>query len=72
MSRIGKAPIAIPTGVTVSVSADNVVTVKGPKGELTQTVDSDITVSQEDGNIISYNVQLNKNAIKHYMVYTVH
>ncbi|MFD2289031.1 50S ribosomal protein L6 [Pedobacter petrophilus] len=49
MSRIGKAPITIPSGVTITVSNDNVVSVKGPKGELTQTVDSDITVSQEDG-----------------------
>jgi len=49
MSRIGKAPITIPTGVTITVSNDNVVTVKGPKGELTQAVDSDITVSQEEG-----------------------
>ncbi|WP_231427277.1 MULTISPECIES: 50S ribosomal protein L6 [Pedobacter] len=49
MSRIGKAPITIPAGVTINVSNDNVVSVKGPKGELTQAVDSDITVSQEDG-----------------------
>ena len=49
MSRIGKAPITIPSGVTITVSNDNVVSVKGPKGELTQAVDSDITVSQEDG-----------------------
>jgi len=49
MSRIGKAPISIPSGVTITVSKDNVVSVKGPKGELTQAVDSDITVSQEDG-----------------------
>jgi large subunit ribosomal protein L6 len=49
MSRIGKAPINIPSGVTVTVSSDNVVTVKGPKGELSQTIDSDITVKQEDG-----------------------
>ncbi len=52
MSRVGKAPIAIPAGVTVSVSAENEVSVKGPKGTLTQKVDSDITVSQEDGNIL--------------------
>lgn len=52
MSRVGKAPIAIPAGVTVSVSADNEVSVKGPKGTLTQKVDSDITVSQEDGQIL--------------------
>jgi large subunit ribosomal protein L6 len=49
MSRVGKAPIAMPAGVTVTVSADNVVTVKGPKGELQQAVDSDITIAQEDG-----------------------
>ncbi|PRY49909.1 large subunit ribosomal protein L6 [Arcticibacter pallidicorallinus] len=49
MSRIGKAPITIPSGVTISVSAENVVTVKGPKGELTQRLDGDITVSQDNG-----------------------
>ena len=49
MSRIGKAPISIPSGVTITVSEDNVVTVKGPKGSLTQRLDGDITVSQEDG-----------------------
>jgi large subunit ribosomal protein L6 len=49
MSRIGKAPINIPSGVTVSVSDANLVTVKGPKGELTQNVDSDIKIIQEDG-----------------------
>lgn len=52
MSRIGKAPIAIPSGVTITVSDANVVTVKGPKGELHQAVDSDITVAQEDGNLL--------------------
>ena len=49
MSRIGKAPINIPAGVTISVSDQNIVTVKGPKGELTQKVDTDIKLSQEDG-----------------------
>ena len=49
MSRIGKAPINIPAGVTISVSDVNLVTVKGPKGELTQDVDTDIKISQEDG-----------------------
>jgi len=49
MSRIGKAPISIPAGVTITVDKDNLVTVKGPKGELQQAVDVDITVSQEDG-----------------------
>lgn len=52
MSRIGKAPIAIPAGVTITVSDKNLVTVKGPKGELTQKVDSAITVSQEEGQLI--------------------
>jgi large subunit ribosomal protein L6 len=52
MSRVGKAPIAIPAGVTVTVSGDNLVTVKGPKGELHQAVDSDIIIAQEDGNLL--------------------
>ena len=47
MSRIGKLPINIPAGVTVTVSNDNVVTVKGPKGELTQQVDPLISVNVE-------------------------
>ncbi|MBQ8100788.1 MAG: 50S ribosomal protein L6 [Paludibacteraceae bacterium] len=47
MSRIGKLPIAIPAGVTVTVSNDNVVTVKGPKGELSQQVDPLISVNVE-------------------------
>jgi len=51
MSRIGKLPIAVPAGVTVTVSDDNVITVKGPKGELSQKVNNDITVKMEDGHI---------------------
>ena len=47
MSRIGKLPVHLPKGVTVSVK-DNVVTVKGPKGELTQEVNPNITVTVED------------------------
>ena len=50
MSRIGKAPIEIPAGVTVQVK-DNVVTVKGPKGELMQEVNPAITVEQEGNQI---------------------
>jgi large subunit ribosomal protein L6 len=49
MSRIGKKPIAVPAGVTISVSDRNVVTVKGPKGTLVQEVNGDITLKQEDG-----------------------
>lgn len=51
MSRIGKKPIAIPAGVTVTVK-DSVVTVKGPKGELSQEVDRDITVTVEASELI--------------------
>lgn len=50
MSRIGKTPIAIPAGVTVQVKG-NEVTVKGPKGELKQEVNPDITVEVKDGHI---------------------
>lgn len=49
MSRIGKAPIELGSGITVSVDKSNVVTVKGPKGELTENVHPDIKVKQEDG-----------------------
>jgi large subunit ribosomal protein L6 len=52
MSRIGKLPIEIPAGVKFSVSDTNLVTVKGPLGELTQQVDPDITLSLE-GNILT-------------------
>ena len=50
MSRIGKAPIAIPAGVTVQVKG-NTVTVKGPKGELSQEINPAITVKEENGHI---------------------
>ncbi len=50
MSRIGKLPISIPAGVTVTV-ADGVVNVKGPKGELSQKVDSSIVVKIADGHV---------------------
>ncbi len=48
MSRIGKAPISLPSGVTVEVSAGNVVTVKGAKGQLSQQVDPDLSVKIDD------------------------
>ncbi len=51
MSRIGKQPVVAPNGVTISVGKDNVVTVKGPKGELKQAIDRDITVEVKDGQI---------------------
>ncbi len=49
MSRIGKLPIKLPKGVTVTVNPDNTVLVKGPKGELNQAVDPDIKVDIKDG-----------------------
>ena len=48
MSRIGKLPISIPAGVTITVQ-DTVVTVKGPKGVLTQEIDPNITITVEEG-----------------------
>lgn len=51
MSRIGKLPINIPSGVNVTYK-DNVVTVNGPKGELTQSIDPSIIVNIEDGKIV--------------------
>lgn len=52
MSRIGKMPIAIPAGVTVSVAENNTVTVKGPKGELTRTLPKEMTIEQKDGKVV--------------------
>jgi large subunit ribosomal protein L6 len=49
MSRIGKQVITVPAGVTITVGSDNVVTVKGPKGELKQAIDRDIKVEVKDG-----------------------
>ena len=52
MSRIGRLPITVPAGVTVTVDDANLVTVKGPKGTLSQQVNSAITVKQE-GNVLT-------------------
>lgn len=52
MSRIGKQPVVVPAGVTVTVSKDNQLTVKGPKGELKQAVDRDITIEVKDGQVL--------------------
>jgi large subunit ribosomal protein L6 len=51
MSRIGKKPISVPSGVTVEIGKDNVITVKGPKGTLKQEVNSSIAVKLEDGTL---------------------
>lgn len=52
MSRIGRLPIQIPAGVTVTIADDNTVTVKGPKGELSQKVNKDIKVEQVGAEVI--------------------
>ena len=52
MSRIGKKPVVIPAGVTVTVAEGNVVTVKGPKGELTNTFNADMILNVE-GNVLT-------------------
>ena len=51
MSRIGRAPISVPTGVQVTI-ADGTVTVKGPRGELSRTIPGEITVKQEDSTLL--------------------
>ena len=51
MSRIGKSPVKITEGVTVTI-VDNLVTVKGKLGELSQVINSNITVKEEEGNLV--------------------
>ncbi len=51
MSRIGKQPVTLPTGVTVTVGEHNLLTVKGPKGELKQSIDRDITVEVKGDHV---------------------
>ncbi len=52
MSRIGNLPITIASGVDIKVSDSNLVTIKGPKGELVQQIDPDLTLKNEDGQLI--------------------
>ena len=52
MSRIGKQPVVIPAGVAITLNSDNIVTVKGPKGELKEAIDRDITVTIREGEVI--------------------
>lgn len=52
MSRIGRLPIEIPAGATVTIAEGNVVTVKGPKGTLTKTFDSAMNIAIEENNIV--------------------
>lgn len=51
MSRVGKKPIEIPAGVTVTIEENNLVTVKGPKGELKNKFNENINIAQEDNTI---------------------
>lgn len=51
MSRIGKKPVGIPSGVTITVNKDNEIVVKGPRGELRQAVDRDISIEVRDNQI---------------------
>lgn len=52
MSRVGRLPIAIPAGVTVTVTPDNVVTVKGPMGELVEAMHKDINIAVENNEVV--------------------
>lgn len=52
MSRIGKKPVTVPAGVTITVGKDNIVSVKGPKGELKETIDRDITIEINNGEVL--------------------
>lgn len=52
MSRIGRKPIDVPKGVSISVDAHNVITVKGPKGQLQQRMDPDIKVEETEGKVV--------------------
>lgn len=51
MSRIGKLPVSIPAGVTITVTDDNTVTVKGPNGELSQKISRQMKVEQDNGTL---------------------
>ena len=52
MSRVGKMPIAVPAGVTVEIAENNVVTVKGPKGELSRALPKEMTIRKEGEEVI--------------------
>ncbi len=66
MSRIGILPIDIPAGVTIEVDKDNLVTVKGPKGELTQLVDKSITIKVEENQVnVSRSTEEKEHKSKH-------
>jgi large subunit ribosomal protein L6 len=69
MSRIGKLPVALPSGVEVSVSGDNIVTVKGPKGQLVQQLDSSIKLEVKEGKVELARANENKQTISYHGLY---
>jgi len=71
MSRIGKKPVDVPSGVTITVGKDNVVSVKGPKGELKQAIDRDIIVEVKD-NTVTFSLLLIRFVIVPCTAFTVH
>jgi len=52
MSRIGKMPVIVPAGVTIKLESGNLLTVKGPKGELTRKLSADMNIAQEEGQLV--------------------
>jgi large subunit ribosomal protein L6 len=62
MSRIGKLPVTVPAGVEVSIADNNLITVKGPKGTLTQQVSPAIKIEQKDGRLVFTNESKAKGA----------
>jgi len=69
MSRIGKLPVALPKGVTISISDSNMVSVKGPLGELTQAVDKDLKIEVVDNELIITRPSDSKNHKTHHGLY---
>lgn len=69
MSRVGKKPVTIPAGVVVTVDNNNVVTVKGPKGTLTQEVNKETAVKINGSEITFENVGKSKNASAYHGLY---
>lgn len=65
MSRIGKKPISVPTGVTVTVADENVVTVKGAKGEITKKFSTKVNIEQVDDKVI-VSIPQGKEGVKEY------
>ena len=72
MSRIGKMPIAVPAGVTVDIAENNKVTVKGPKGELSRTLASEMEIKQDGDTItVSRPNDLKRNRALHGLTRTL-